>query len=541
MKADEKINTIFPEESGIPDKFRLRQEINQNEYLINGTIRKWNGPCKEVFSPICFKTANGVARKRIGSFPLLTEQIAMEALDSAVAAFDHGRGLWPTLPVEKRIRHVEEFLVRMKEKKSEVVHLLMWEIGKTLPDSEKEFDRTVLYLEDSIEALKNLDRSSSRFVIEQGILGQIRRSPLGAVLCMGPFNYPLNETFTTLLPALMMGNTVVFKPPKHGVLLHRPLLEAFRDSFPQGVVNTIYGEGSKIIGPLMASGKVHVLALIGSSRVADVLKKQHPEPHRLRCVFGLGAKNPAIILPDADMDLAVKECLLGTLSYNGQRCTALKILFVHSKIIPVFLERFAREVNQLGMGLPWEEQVQITPLPEPNKPAWLADLIEDAKQHGAKVVNEGGGTIAESFFYPAVLYPVTPQMKIYSEEQFGPVVPVVPFDDLDQPVRYIVESNYGQQVSLFGNDPDTIAALVDPLVNQVSRVNINCQCQRGPDTFPFTGRKDSAEGTLSVSDALRVFAIRTLVAAKVTDANKDLISRIVRERKSSFLSTDFIL
>ncbi len=156
------------------------------------------------------------------------------------------------------------------------------------------------------------------------------------------------------------------------------------------------------------------------------------------------------------------------------------------------------------------------------------------------MVNDGGGISHGSFFYPAVVYPVDARMRLWREEQFGPVIPVVPFDDVEEPIRYVVESNYGQQVSIFGRDPLTIAQLVDPLVNQVCRVNLNSQCQRGPDTFPFTGRKDSAEGTLSVSDALRVFSIRTLVAAKGTEANKSILSEIVQERRSSFLSTDFI-
>jgi len=226
----------------------------------------------------------------------------------------------------------------MKEVRAEVVKLLMWEIGKSLTDSEKEFDRTVDYIKDTINALKELDRASSKFVTEQGVIGQIRRAPLGVVLCMGPYNYPLNETFTTLIPALIMGNTVVFKPPKLGVLLHGPLLKAFKECFPFGVVNIVYGEGQKVIGPLMSSGKIDALAFIGSSKVANILQKQHPKPHRCRFVLGLEAKNASIVLEDADMDLVIKEHVLGTLSYNGQRCTALKILFIHSKIIDAFLE-----------------------------------------------------------------------------------------------------------------------------------------------------------------------------------------------------------
>ena len=142
--------------------------------------------------------------------------------------------------------------------------------------------------------------------------------------------------------------------------------------------------------------------------------------------------------------------------------------------------------------------------------------------------------------FPAVVYPVNGRMRLYGEEQFGPVVPVVPFDDIEEPMRYVEESNFGQQAAIFGNDTGQIAKLVDRLVNQVCRVNINSQCQRGPDAFPFTGRKDSAEGTLSVSDALRVFSIRTLVAVKETDRNKQILTEILRDKKSGFLSTDFI-
>jgi len=417
----------------------------------------------------------------------------------------------------------------------------MWEIGKPFKESEKEFDRTIGYIFDTIDSLKDLDRVSSSFVIQEGIIGQIRRGPLGVVLCMGPYNYPLNETFTTLIPALIMGNTVVMKPPRHGVLLFNPLMNAFRECFPPGVINIIFGEGRKVTPPLMASGQVSVLAFIGTSKAADSLQKGHPKLHRLRSVLGLEAKNPAIILPDADLDLTVEECLAGSLSFNGQRCTAIKIIFVHEDVAADFVGRFSAAIGMLQCGMPWEKGVVVTPLPEAGKPGYLTELIKDAEHGGARVVNEGGGAVNGTFFYPALVYPVNEQMRLYREEQFGPVIPVLPFKDVETPIRYIVASDYGQQVSLFGRDATLLARLIDPLVNQVCRVNINSQCQRGPDIFPFTGRKDSAVGTLSVSDALRSFSIRTLVAAKEQEVNRQIINRIVRERKSAFLSTDFIL
>lgn len=179
-------------------------------------------------------------------------------------------------------------------------------------------------------------------------------------------------------------------------------------------------------------------------------------------------------------------------------------------------------------------------MPEPHKPAYLKECIADAIAKGASIINENGGATHESFVFPAIVFPVNEQMKLYTEEQFGPVVPVVPFDDLEETITYLIESTHGQQVSIFSNDEEEIAALIDPLVNQVSRVNINCQCQRGPDVFPFTGRKDSAEGTLSVVDALRSFSIRSLVATKLNDSNKHLLNEIIDSQSSNFLSTKYL-
>lgn len=539
MATNRAAAALFPRESDIPEAVAIRKAQDQREYLIDGRILEWQGAMQDVTSPICVSTAEGLRRVFLGRTPLLGARESSEALDAAARAYDHGRGAWPTMPVADRIRRVEEFAARMTGCREEIVLSLMWETGKSLSDSGREFDRTIEYIRGTIEAVKDLDRASSRFTMEDGIIAQIRRAPLGVALCMGPYNYPLNETFTTLIPALIMGNAVVLKPPKLGVLLFRPLLDALRAAFPAGVVNVIYGKGQEVIPPLMSSGRIDVLAFIGSSRVADQLKQLHPHPHRLRSVLGLDAKNPAIVLPDADLDLTVRECALGALSFNGQRCTALKVLFVHRSIAQAFVERLSAAVEALPCGMPWETGVAITPLPEAGKPEYLQGLIEDAARFGATVANPRGDSEA-TFFRPAVLFPVDERMRVYHEEQFGPVVPVVPFDSVDEPIRFIVDSKFGQQASLFGRDPGEIARLIDPLVNQVCRVNLNCQCQRGPDTFPFTGRKDSAEGTLSISDALRVFSIRTLVAAKSVPPNQEILTEIVRGRRSSFLSTDFI-
>jgi glyceraldehyde-3-phosphate dehydrogenase (NADP+) len=533
------LETLFPRADAVPAAHRL-PFVEQREYLVNGELRVWKGPLTPVVSPVSFTDGGAPVPATIGAYPSLGEAEALECLAAAVAAWDQGRGAWPCMRVEDRVKAVARFAHMMKDRRGEIVRLLMWEIGKTFADACKEFDRTLEYIGATIDALKDLDRTSSRFQLVDGIAAQVRRAPFGVTLCMGPFNYPLNETFTTLIPALIMGNTVLFKPARYGVLLNRPLLEAFRDCFPPGVVNTLYGDGKVLLSKVMASGQVDVLAFIGSAATANLIEKQHPKPNRLRTVLGLNAKNPAIILDDADLALTVKECLLGSLSYNGQRCTALKLLFVQRGLAERFISEFSRAVDALKPGLPWDEGVQVTPLPEAGKPEWLQALVDDAVSNGARVANARGGERLGTFFFPTVVADVPLTSRLASEEQFGPVVPIVTFDDISEVLDFVAQSSFGQQASIFSTSADRVARLVDPLVNQVCRINLNCQCQRGPDVFPFTGRKDSAEGTLSVSDALRAFSIRTLVAAKQGPLNEQLLRTILEERKSSFLNTDFL-
>jgi glyceraldehyde-3-phosphate dehydrogenase (NADP+) len=538
-----KIETMFPKQAEIPAEadFAPGGTYRGGElYLIDGEVRRWDGRTEDVLSPVCVEVNGRTERRRMGPAASLGQEEALAALAAAVRAYDRGRGKWPTTTVAGRIECMERFVGEMKQVREESVRLLMWEIGKTRPDSEKEFDRTVQYIEATVEALKEADRQAGRFALNGGILAQIRRAPLGVVLCMGPFNYPLNETFTTLIPALIMGNTVVAKLPRFGMLCQAPLLRAFANAFPPGVVNVINGDGRTVVGPIMESGEVAALAFIGTTRVANLLEKQHPMPNRLRPILGLEAKNPAIVLPDADLERAVAECITGCLSFNGQRCTGLKILFVQRGIVEPFLENLTNAVDALPFGMPWEKGVMLTPLPEVDKAQHMLRFVEEATAGGAKVVNRYGGLTNRTFFFPAVVYPVGEGMALYTEEQFGPVVAVAPFDRIDQVVDYVVQSKYGQQASIFGRDPKVIGPLVDVLANQVCRVNLNAQCQRGPDVYPFTGRKDSAEGTLSVTDALRSFSIRAMIAAPETKENAELLRGILTERSSNFVNTDYI-
>ncbi|MGK0309010.1 MAG: glyceraldehyde-3-phosphate dehydrogenase (NADP+), partial [Urechidicola sp.] len=414
----------------IPSEYKIKSLLHQKTYLVNGELKNWSGTTTDVLSTI--SSTKKYSPTLLGTIPQLGKEEALETLDAAVSAYDKGQGLWPTMKVADRISCMEKFVTQMKTKREEVVKLLMWEIGKSLPDSQKEFDRTVEYIYDTIEDYKKMDRDSAKFEKNSGVHAHIRRGPLGVVLCLGPYNYPLNETFALLIPAIIMGNTTIFKPAKNGVLLISPLLEAFQNSFPAGVVNIIYGRGRTLATPIMESGKIDVLALIGNSKSANAIQENHPRKNRLRLILGLEAKNPAIVLEDADLDLTINECIAGATSFNGQRCTALKIIYVHENIVEEFNKRFSKRIDALKFGNPWEDGVKLTPLPEPGKPAYIQELIDDATEKGAKIINKKGGETTENYIFPAVLYPVSKNMRVFEEEQFGPVTPILSFKDINE-------------------------------------------------------------------------------------------------------------
>lgn len=513
----------------IPEEFKIQVPIFCQNILIDGELVTWNGAMQNVISPVFTQNASGEIKTTIlGQIPDVDTELALKALTSAEKAYDKGKGDWPTTTTEARILCVEKFMVDFVSLKSEIVNLLMWEIGKPLLEAEDEFERTISYVNNTLEYLKNELQNKSKLQYHEGVYAQIKSAPLGVVFCMGPYNYPLNEAFCLLIPALLMGNSCIYKPASHGVLSIAILLNAFKKAFPKGVVNIIFGRGHNIAAPLMKSGKIDVLALIGNSKAANALLGLHPKPNRLKLILGLEAKNAAIVLADADVDLAVNECVLGSVAFNGQRCTALKIIYVYQSVRAEFNEKFCAKVEALKFGQPWEDGVRLTALPEPDKPKYIQNLIKDALSKGAKIINKKGGAQIQNFIFPAVLFPVNKSMLVFNEEQFGPVVPIVEFTAIDDVISDIEASNYGQQVSLFTVNLETLNNLIRIFRNLVSRVNINSKCQRGPDIYPFVGRKDSAVSTLGVSDALTTFSIKTMVSLKESNNSSDFIKAIFK-------------
>ncbi|MCK6685687.1 MAG: aldehyde dehydrogenase family protein [Thermoanaerobaculia bacterium] len=514
LAAPPSLGSLFPSSfDEIPLPFRHTPDDTGKTLLIDGQVISWNGPVQPTRSAVCLRQADGTfSQIDLGPQALASAAEGRAAVAAASRAWKGGRGDWARASVTARIEAVRKFVRVSLPLREKVAKALMWEVGKPYADSLVEFDRTFKYIEETADALLELERRAAKNAVTGGFAARIRRSPLGVALCMGPYNYALNEVFTLVIPAVIMGNPVIIKTPRYGVLANALLAPALNESFPPGVVALLTGNGPEVVGPMMESGKIDVLAFIGSHKTASILLRQHPKPYRLRTVLGMGAKNPAVVLKDADLDTAAKEIVAGALTFNGQRCTALKHILVEEPVAAALTERLAALVARLPVAMPWVEGAVITPLPDGGHPGYLAGLVRDAVAKGSRVLNPGGGETAGTLFRPAVVSPVAKEALLFSVEQFGPVVPVTPIADPFDAVDIVDQSDFGQQAAIFGKDPKVIAPLVDHFANLVCRTNVNTQCRRGPDSFPFTGRKDSAAGTLSIDDALRVFSIRSLVA-----------------------------
>lgn len=520
-------HTLFPLPDNIPQQYRP-PFVDVRRYLCHN-IQEWDGPVQDIFSPIPLRSEAGSVQParypHLGALPALGGEEALAALDAARAAFDHGDGAWPSLSLEERARRVRHFVAALRPLRDRIALHIMWEVGKVYSEALNEFDRTLEYTVETIDAALALDKRERRDTSLQQVVGRVDLLPIGVVLCVGPYNYPFYETLTNAIPALLMGNSVIIKTPPRGALLYAHLLSLFAEHFPKGTVGLLFGDGEDLLVPLMASGRIDVFAFIGGSTVADALIARHPAPHRLHKVLGLEAKNAAIIQPDAPMDITIEECVKGTLAFNGQRCAAIKMIFVHENIAEEFMQRMASALDDATPGMPWED-VRCTPLSSPEHAAWLSTLLDDALQKGAVIRNSRGGERLLTMMHPALLSGVTQDMRLYAEEQFGPIIPVVVYGELREALDYIKHARYGQQCSVFSSSPEELSRIIAIAARYVGRVNINGKCQRGPDHFPFTGKRDSALGTVSIEEALRRFCISTVIATPEYPENTALWSRL---------------
>ncbi|MGL4617015.1 MAG: aldehyde dehydrogenase family protein [Mycoplasmoidaceae bacterium] len=444
----------------------------------------------------------------VGILPAFKKEQIDNIFENAERAFN----IWSLKSEQERIDYLMAFGKIMLDNKEELAKVLVDEVAKNYTDAVKEVERSYDYIVETIdEYKKNFIDPKIQYdnpITKKGKVSYQKRIPLGIVLAISPFNYPVNLSISKIIPALVLGNTVVFKPATQGSISGALLSKYFYEAnLPENVFNVVIGKGSEIGDKLIENKKTKMVSFTGGVNIGHKIAK---EKSSIPLVLEMGGKDPAIVLKDADINLAVKNIVKGSLSYSGQRCTAIKIVFIEKGIAKEFNNKLIEEVKKLKVGLAIDES-DITALISPSAVKWALKLINDATDKGAKL--ELGGNTKNNILYPTVLTNVKNNMMIYDQEQFAPIIPIVEFDNIQTVINDLDKSLYGLQACIFTNNEKEFTKIASKL--DCGSINWNTPSSRGPDKFPFIGVKDSGFGTQGIYWALESMSrIRSFVMEK---------------------------
>lgn len=469
--------------------------------LVNGDfIPATGGEIIEIYSP--------VDSSLVGAVPAMTR----EDIDEAARGCKQAQGPWQRMPVYKRADLLYRAADLLEQQAEELAAVLTMEIAKDKKSSLSEVIRSADLLRYTADVSKN---SRGEAVFGDNFPGGSRnkmsfvaRVPMGTVLAVSPFNYPVNLSVSKIAPALMGGNTVLLKPATQGAasaLMLAKILD--KAGLPKGVLNTITGKGSVIGDYAVTHRDVDFINFTGSTQVGEHISQicaMKP------MILELGGKDAAIVLEDADLNFAADNIVEGAYSYSGQRCTAVKRILVVEPVADQLIEKLKTRIGRLRWGDPREEGVAITPLINKEAADAAQRLIDDALEKGATLIvgNEREGNLLT----PTLIDHVDTDMDLAWIEPFAPVLPILRVKNAAQAVEIANRSEYGLQSSVFTNDINRAFAIASRL--EVGTVQINNKTERGPDNFPFLGVKNSGMGTQGVK-----YSIEAMTRPKAVTIN----------------------
>ena len=351
-------------------------------------------------------------------------------------------------------------------------------------------------------------RTVSGEVAPSNIAGKVNyfvRKPVGVVAVISPWNVPFVLTLRAVAPALALGNTVVLKPSEETPLAGGLLVaEVFEEAgIPPGVLNvvTCAREDVGAVGEVLVTHPaVNVISFTGSTATGRALAEKAGR-HLKRMVLELGGKSPLIVLQDADLDLAVSAAAFGAFFHQGQICMASTRILVEQPVADTLAAQLVEKVKTLKMGDPRDAKTSIGPITSPTQLAKVRAHVEDAIAKGARVLI--GGRTHGQYFEPTILTGVTPEMRCYHEETFGPVVALVSVKDVDEAVRLANDTAYGLSAAVITGDPERGLALADRL--QSGMVHVNDSTVHDEPHAPFGGVKDSGLGRHGGRAAIEAF------------------------------------
>lgn len=419
---------------------------------------------------------------------------------------------WQNRPIYERVELIKKTAVLLKKHKEDFVKSLVLEIGKPKKDAEAEIDRTVdlinYYAEEGARVVGEVLEGSAFPNYNKKKLAITRRIPLGVVLAITPFNYPVNETAPKLVAALVVGNACVFKPSTQGAVVGTKFAKLFEEArIPANVLTVVTGKTEEFSAHLVSHPQIAAINFTGSYKTGEQIAKLAGVK---KLIFGLSAKDAAIVLADCNLGLAVSEIAKGAFTFSGQRCTGIKSVFVEEKLADAFVDKLIREVEKTCIvGNPNSPDVTLGPLINDKTADYIHELISEAKSKGAILLT--GGKRNGRYCQATVLDYVTPDMKVVWNEVFGPILSITRVRNEQDALELVNQSEYGLGASIWTQNLDKAFEMADKI--ETGTVQINGMDARSPDHFPFTGFKHSGLGMVGGAKYLisEMTRIKTIV------------------------------
>jgi aldehyde dehydrogenase (NAD+) len=459
-----------------------KEKVETFNNFVNG---KWqasrNGATFENENP-AFRGSN------VASFQSSTPEDVREAIDVADAAFRS----WRKTPLAERQQYIAEFLRLLKAEREELARIVTLENGKTIKESRAEVDSAL------VEGTYHLNQISA-FYGHTGpgssgpITTWVQYEPLGVVGVISPWNFPMNVMSRKTLPALLTGNTVVFKPatftPWSGVFMAQ-LLE--RSGLPAGVFNCVTGLGSSIGNAIVDDRRVRAITFTGSTEVGKKIQVRG-SANLTRMQLELGGKNAIIVMDDADINDAVTATLTAGFSNGGQWCTSTSRVLLHRNIAKAFLDALTARCEKMIVGDGMSESTDMGPVAGPQQFEDISKAIRQGQADGAKMI--AGAAAADSkgyFIRPTVFTNVKTDMALFRDEIFGPVLAVCEFGSLDEAIELANNSIYGLSSAIFTKSLGNAKRYIDGIEAGLAHVNIHTGYKE--PSMPFGGVKQSGAG-----------------------------------------------
>jgi aldehyde dehydrogenase (NAD+) len=428
----------------------------------------------------------------LGTVRQATREEARAAVESAANAF---RG-WRATPAPTRGRIVAKAARLLEDNKEELAQILTREEGKTIAESRGELQRSINVAEFCAGEARRLNGETIPSELPLNFAYTIKQ-PIGVVACVTPWNFPVAIPVWKIAPALVAGNTVVFKPASITPATAVRITEIFEAAgIPPGVLNLVLGSGSEAGDEIINHPAVKAISFTGSNGVGIRLYEQASRRGaKVQCE--MGGKNPVVVLEDADMDLAVESTAQGAFGSSGQRCTATSRAVVINDVADEFVSRIERRAESMRLGAGADAQTEMGPSVDENQFKTVLSYIDIGREDGAKLVcggsrADGAGLDKGYFVRPAVFDHVTPDMRIAREEIFGPVLSVLRVRDFDEAMEVANDCEYGLSSSIFTNDAARIFRFVDEI--ETGMTHVNSPTTGGEAHVPFGGIKGTGIG-----------------------------------------------